>query len=61
MQFVLARIEECSSATEVAISVTILQAFRWIAQAWGHVFPEVIRSVSDKAGIRDNDSCHTFR
>ena len=55
MQFVLARLKECSSITEVAKSATIFQAIRWIAQAWGHVSPEVIRKCFRKAGILDND------
>ena len=55
MQFVLARIEECSSATEVAKSVTILQAIRWIAQAWDSVNPEVVQKCFRNAGILDKD------
>ena len=55
MQFVLARIEECSSATEVTKSISILQAIRWVAQAWSHVSLEVIQKCFRKAGILDKD------
>ena len=33
MQFILAKIEECTSASDVVKSLTILHAIRWIAQA----------------------------
>ena len=55
MQFVLARIEECSSATKVAKSVTILQAIQWIAQAWDSLNPEVVQKCFWNAGIHDKD------
>jgi len=55
MQFVLARIEKCSSATEVAKSVAILRAIRWIAQKWDSVYPEVVQKCFRNAGILDKD------
>ena len=42
MRFVLARIEECTSASDVVMSLTILHAIRWIAQAWSQVRSEVM-------------------
>ena len=51
MCFVLAKIEECSSASEVVKSLTVLHATRWIAQAWSEVRPETIKKCFRKAGV----------
>jgi hypothetical protein len=51
MRFILAKIEECTSASDVVKSLTVLHAIRWIAQAWSQVSPEVIKKCFRKAGI----------
>ena len=51
MRFVLARIEECTSASDVVKSLTILHAIRWTAQAWSQVSSEIMKKCFRKAGI----------
>lgn len=48
---VLSKIEECNTASEVVQSVNILNAVRWVAQAWEKVTPETIKKCFRKAGI----------
>ena len=55
MRYVLTRIEECSTATEVTNSITILHAIQWIAEAWKCVDSGVIIKCFRKAGILDGD------
>ena len=54
LQFVLSQIDACDKASEVAKSVSILHAIRWVAQAWDAVTPETIRKCFRKAGILDD-------
>ena len=49
--YVLSKIDECESASEVASEVSILVAIRWIAQAWKEVKAETICKCFRKAGI----------
>ena len=51
MRFVLAKIEECSTATEVVKSLNILHAIRWTSQVWNEVTSDVIKKCFKKAGI----------
>ena len=51
LRFVLASIDSCSSASEVAGSINILTAIRWILQAWKEVQPLTISKCFKKAGI----------
>ena len=55
LQYVLARIEESESASEVVKSVNVLTAIRWVAQAWKEVKSETIQKCFRNAGILDND------
>ena len=41
-RFVLAKIEDCTSASEVTKSVTILNAIRWVAKAWNDVSVDTV-------------------
>ena len=54
MQYVLAKIEECSS-NEVVKSVNILLACRWVAQAWELVSSDTIKKCVRKAGVINSD------
>ncbi|XP_011406640.1 PREDICTED: uncharacterized protein LOC100638564 [Amphimedon queenslandica] len=53
MQYILAKIDSESSNTahDIAKGITILQAIRWISQAWGQVQEETIKKCFRKAGI----------
>ena len=55
MKYVLGKIDECDSASEVSKSVKVLVAIRWVALAWSKVQEETIRKYFHKAGIRDSD------
>ncbi|XP_065831030.1 tigger transposable element-derived protein 4-like [Oscarella lobularis] len=51
LHYVLAKIEESSSAKEIVKSVNVLTAIRWIAQAWDSVKPETIVKCFRKSGM----------
>ena len=53
LRFVLSKIDACVTGSEISNSVTILQAIRWIAQAWNAVKPDTIKKCFRKAGILD--------
>lgn len=48
---VLAKIEECTTASQVTKSLTILHAIRWVAEAWKQVTSDTIKKCFRKAGI----------
>ena len=48
---VLAKIEECTTASEVTKSLTILHAIRWLAEAWKQVASDTFKKCFRKAGI----------
>jgi hypothetical protein len=47
----LARIEDCTSASEVTKSITILNTIRWVAEAWGAVPADTIQKCFRNAGV----------
>ena len=51
MQYVLTKIEECDSASNVVKSVIVLQEVRWISEARKLVDSSVIKKCFQKAGI----------
>ena len=55
MRFILAKIETCSSASEVLQSVNVLHAIRWVAEAWKNVSETTIKKCFHKAGILRHD------
>ena len=52
---VVSKIDDCNSATEVSKSVDLLQAIRWIAQAWEDVSESTIKKCFIKAGFLSED------
>ena len=51
LRYILASIEVCTSASEVAGTINVLHAIRWILKAWKEVKPETICKCFQKAGI----------
>lgn len=51
LRYVLAKIDSCNSATEVAKSVNVLTAIYWIAHAWSEVKTDTIIKCFKTAGI----------
>ena len=52
---VVSKIDDCNSATEVSKSVDLLQAIRWITQAWEDVSESTINKCFIKAGFLTED------
>ena len=55
LRYIVARIETCSSASELLKSVDVLQAIRWVAEAWKNVSETTIKKCFRKAGILSDD------
>lgn len=53
LRFVISKIDECDTPSEVIKSVNILQAIRWVAQAWEAVSKDTVSKCFRKAGILD--------
>ena len=51
LKYVLSKIDECDTVTDVIRSVNILMAIRWVAKAWALVTEETIQKSFKKAGI----------
>lgn len=55
LTYILSKIDECTSASELAKSVDVLQAIRWIGQAWSNVSSDTIKKCFRNAGILDKE------
>ena len=55
-KYVLARINEYSSATQIIKDVNILMAIRWAQEAWKEVTGMTIKNCFEKCGIIKNDN-----
>ncbi|XP_065832947.1 tigger transposable element-derived protein 6-like [Oscarella lobularis] len=55
LKYVIAKIDEATCASEIAKSLTILYAIRWVAAAWKRVSPETIKKCFRKAGVTNVD------
>ena len=51
LRHVIAKIDECDSASDVCKSVNVLVAIRWVEKAWSLVKEETIRKCFRKAGV----------
>ena len=61
MRFVLAKIDECSCASEGLKSMTVLQAIRWVSEAWKNVKETTIKKCFRKAGMLRKDDFSIVR
>jgi hypothetical protein len=50
-RFILARIDDCTTASEVTKTLTLLHAIRWVAEAWKQVSSDMIKKCFRKSGI----------
>lgn len=55
LRYVLSKIDECETASDVVKSINILVAIRWVAVAWSKVRAETISKCFRKAGILTDD------
>ena len=55
LRHVLAKIDECSCASEVVKSINVLVAIRWVAMAWSKVQEETIQKCFRRAGVLNSD------
>ena len=55
LRFILAKMDECNTASEVTKSVNLLTAIRWIARAWEEVSPITICKCYRGCGILNED------
>lgn len=55
LRYVLSKIDQCDTASDITKSINILIALRWVAKAWSLVKAETITKCFRKAGILNND------
>ena len=55
MTHVISQIEDCETVGDVCKSINVLQAVRWIAQAWEAVEPSTIVKCFTNAGVLDKE------
>lgn len=55
LRYVLAKVEKFSTASEFIKTLTILNAVRWVAEAWKLVKEDTIKKCFRKAGILNSD------
>ena len=56
LQYVISKIDSCSSATEVTSSINVLVAIRWVALAWREVKSSTIVKCFKHAGVLNDGS-----
>ena len=55
LKYVISKMDECDTASDVVKSVNLLVAIRWIALAWSEVTSDTIVKCFRKAGILDKE------
>ena len=55
LHYVVAKIDECSKASEVTKKITVLQAIRWIGEAWKKVSSDTIKKCFRLSGVLDSN------
>ncbi len=55
LRHVLAKIDQCTCASEVCKSINVLVAIRWVAMAWSLVQEETVQKCFRKAGVLESD------
>ena len=55
LRHVLAKIDECTSASEVCKSINVLVAIRWVAMAWSLIQEETVPKCFRRAGVLDSE------
>lgn len=59
LRYIVAKIDQHSLASDVATNINVLQAIRWMAEAWKQVSCETIKKCFKNAGIlTDQQQCH---
>ena len=55
LHYVVAKIDECTKASEVTKKINILQAIRWIAEAWKKISSDTIKKCFRLSGVLDSN------
>ena len=55
LSYVISKIDDCSTASDIVQSVNILVAIWWVALAWSKVKESTIRKYFKSAGVLDKD------
>ena len=53
LRYVISKMDECDTASDIVKSVNLLVTIRWIALAWSEVTPDTIVKCFRKAGVLD--------
>ena len=53
LRYVISKMDECDTASDIVKSVNLLVAIRWIALTWSEVTPDTIVKCFRKAGVLD--------
>ena len=56
VKYVLSRINDNASATEIVQDVNILMAIRWVQRAWKDVTPSTVKWCFEKCRFREGDN-----
>ena len=60
LRFVVSRVNDSQTASEIIEKVHILQAILWLQTAWKSVTPEIIKICFQKYGFDIEDNCEVI-